>query len=328
MNAARLIVPEEVTGAVVLDATASSSLIYQLFDHRADVIPAPANARRYDNVTLHVSKGHAVGKTSMIKAMPKAAGQLIANLGKTLGGDRKVFVCAHKSVAPHVVACTHPFASLDVGHWGAIDGKNEWSHCDSVVIFGLPYRDNIWSANVFMALQGLQTTDWLRADGERPFRDYRDVRQALRVGQLVVNIVQAINRARCRRVVDGDGSCHPTDVFILLPGDRTGEEVLSGIVQNMPGIKVREWAYEDVRSKVRRSHYEEALSRYADAMQAGKRAATRVRQDLGIPSATWERLAGKLRDASSTVSERLKASGVSYSVEGAGRRQRAYLVKA
>jgi len=327
MNTARLIVPEEVMGAVVLDATASSSLIYQLFEHRADVIPAPADARRYDNVTLHISTGHAVGKTSMIKAMPKAAGRLIGNLSKTISKDRKVFVCAHKQVTAHLVAFSHPFASFEVGHWGAIDGKNTWDNCDTVVIFGLPYRDNVWSANLYMALQGLQTTEWLQSEGDRPFRHFKDVRHALRVGQLVVNIVQAINRAQCRRVIDGAGNCKPTDVFILLPDDRTGAEVLSGIIQNMPGIKVMDWAYEDVRRKLRRSNHEEALVRYASAMQAGRRAVTRIRNDLTIPATTWERLAGKLRNTASSLSQSLLPLGVSYVVDGQGRCQRAFLVK-
>src|SRR5205814_90630 len=67
MNTARLIVPDDINGAVILDATASSNLIYKLFDSRVDIVPVPSKARTYGNVTLHVSWGHAVGKASMVR---------------------------------------------------------------------------------------------------------------------------------------------------------------------------------------------------------------------------------------------------------------------
>jgi hypothetical protein len=64
LNTARLLVPEEVKGAVVLDATATANLIYELFD-RAEVVEPPQGVRSYRNVTLHVSRGHKVGKVAM-----------------------------------------------------------------------------------------------------------------------------------------------------------------------------------------------------------------------------------------------------------------------
>ena len=54
LNNARLLVPEGVKGAVVLDATAAVNVVYQLFD-KANVVQPPAGVRNYQNVTLHVS---------------------------------------------------------------------------------------------------------------------------------------------------------------------------------------------------------------------------------------------------------------------------------
>jgi hypothetical protein len=87
---------------------------------------------------------------------------------------------------------------------------------DTAVIFGLPYRDKAWSANTFMALRGLQNDSWLNADGDRPFGKYQDIRQALEIGRKVVEVVQAINRVRSRKVVDAAGNCSPVDAFMLL----------------------------------------------------------------------------------------------------------------
>src|SRR5262249_28032026 len=145
------------------------------------------------------------------------------------------------------------FAAFDTGHWQALDGRNDWQHHDTVVIFGLPYRDAAWSANTFMALQGGKDTEWLNADGNRPFQGYPDIRKALAVGQLVTDVVQAINRVRCRRVTDAQGNCLPVDVYLLLPNDQTGREVLEGVQREMPGIMVEPWKYAQTNKRGRRS---------------------------------------------------------------------------
>src|SRR5262249_27105716 len=155
----------------------------------------------------------------------------------------------------------------------------------------------IWSANVFMAIQGLQTNAWLNNEGDRPFKNYRDIRKALEIGRLVVEIVQAINRIRSRKVVDGDGNCDPVDVFIMLPNDETGRSIVEGIKTEMPGINVMDWDYakqSTVKKKVRRSNFEEALAALAQVMPSGRMSATDVRNFLKMSRATWITLAEQL----------------------------------
>jgi hypothetical protein len=327
INTARLIVPEDISGAVILDATASANLIYRLFGDRVDVVPVPSRARTYANVNLHVSFGHAVGKTSMLRTIKQEGPKLIANLQEQLGKARKVFVCCHKWVAPHLIAYDTGFTAFDVGHWGAVDGRNDWQDFDTAVIFGLPYRDRAWSANTFMALCGPQTTDWLNSEGDRPFQSYQDIRHSLEVGQLVVSIVQAMNRTRNRKVIDEHGNCHPVDVFILLPADKSGREILDGITGEMPGINIIPWTYTAAKTKPRRSNHEEAVVRYAGVMPNGRKSVTDIRSELGIPSTTWERLGISMRDTTSALAKRLVAQGVVYRVEQAGKVRRGYLVK-
>jgi hypothetical protein len=329
INTARLIVPDNIEGAVILDATASANLIYQLFD-KAEVLPVPAKARSYRNVTLHVSMGHAVGKTTLVKTAKEQTPKLIENLRATLGADRRVFACSHKYVEPHLVALDTGFAAFDVGHFGAIDGRNDWQDFDTVVIYGLPYRDKTWSANTFMALRGLQDTTWLNAEGNRPFRSYRDIRKSLEQGQLVVSVVQAINRVRCRRVIDDHGNCAPVDVFLLLPRDDTGRAILDGIVREMPEVKVESWQYDAAKPatrKPRRSNHEEALVRWATLTNDFRVRTTNLRAMLGIPQTRWERIVAKLKDQTSDLHGRMLKAGARYTVEGTGKRLSGYLVK-
>jgi len=315
INTARLIIPEGISGATILDATASSNLIYQLFDAKVDVIPVPAKARSYENVTLHVSTGHSVGKAKMVEHAAARSAVLIENLTAALTPDRRVFVCCHQWVEPHVAGYRDAsgFAAFDVGHWNAVDGRNDWQDYDTAVIFGLPYRDQTWSANVFMALRGLQSTEWLQSE-ERPFRQYKDVRHSLDVGQMTVQVVQAINRVHCRRVVDEQGNCPKTDVFLLLPADKVGRDILAGINREMPGIQVVEWKYQTGNTTVKKSNHAESLMRYAAVMEPGQKSASDVKRELGISSTQWERLVIGMKDSNCTLAQTLASHGVRYTV--------------
>jgi len=64
LNTSKLLLPEDARGAVIMDATASCNVIYDLFKE-AEVIQPPPKARTYSNVALHVSMGHRVGKDFM-----------------------------------------------------------------------------------------------------------------------------------------------------------------------------------------------------------------------------------------------------------------------
>lgn len=326
-NTARLLVPEDVKGAVVLDATATSNVMYQLFDE-AQVIVPPPHSRTYRNVTLHVSRGHKVGKRYMSQNADTVSAELISELNTKLK-DRKVFICTHKPIEHCLVAKATNF-ELKTGHWGAVDGVNHWKDCDAAVMFGLPYRPDTWTANVFMALQGAQTTEWLRSEDNRSWGEHTDIRQALKTGQMITNLVQAINRVRCRKTIDSDGNCEATDIFILLPDNSLSDELIEGIKREMPDIQVEDWNIKAAKSKEKQpkaSRYEEALKKYIENMEVGRKSIGAVRQSLGASSKTMERLRAKLRDSSSSVSTVMQDNSVSYVTQGKGRASKTWLVK-
>lgn len=334
INTARLIVPDDAPGAVILDATASSNLIYALFEDRVDVLPVPSKARRYDNVTLHTARGFAVGKGSMVRKVngddnaPGTEGnKLMSDLQSRLGTDRKVMLVCHKDIEPTMRSFTPEFGEYHVGHWNALDGRNDWRECDVSVLFGLPYRDDAHTGNMFMAVQGPQTTEWLRSNGDRPWKTHADIRQALRCSYLIVAAVQAMNRTAMRCVVDEAGNCSPCDVFLMLGSGREADTVLEGIVANMPGIKVVDWEYQGTRKRVRRGRFDDALLAFAKNMLPGKVSASDIRKTLGMSPQAWKEMTKKLRDADNTLSKALTLVGVRYLVKGAKRGARVYLAK-
>ena len=323
LNTARLLVPDNVQGAVVLDATASSNVLYDLFKP-AEVISPPPGSRNYQNVTLHVSRGHKVGKRFMKNKAKELSRELIGELNERLGENRKVFICTHKDVEP-VLDSYEPRFNLMTGHWGAVDGSNDYRDCDTAVIFGLPYRPNTWSANVFMALEGPQATEWLQESDKRSWKGYEDIRKSLKNGQIITSIIQAINRVRCRKVTDPEGNCPDTDIYLMLPDDGIAEEILEGIKKEMPWIKTREWNFSSAKRQVKRSNHESALSKFIINMNIGRQAISIVKKTLGMSSTTCETLIKKMRDERSDLYKAMTKVGAKYISEGPAKR--AFIVK-
>jgi hypothetical protein len=326
LNTARLMVPEDVKGAVVLDATASSNVIYQLFE-QAKLLQPSMGVRNYRNVTLHASKGHTVGKVYMLSHGKVLAEQLIGELNQKIPGSDALIIC-QKHVEPSLQGFDTTF-TMKSGHWGKVDGSNLWKDCDTVVIFGLPFRPDIWTANSFMAYQGPQETEWLRADGDRPFAGHQDIRHALKVGQLVTDVIQAINRVRCRKVIDGNGNCPVTQVYMLLPANSMADELLAGIKQEMPGINITDdWRFDSQKAKARKSNHELALMKYLENMPIGKQAKKHVKTALGIPDTTMDKLIGKVhREPESDLAKLMAMEGVKLESTREGRSPKTYFVK-
>jgi hypothetical protein len=280
-NSSMLLIPPGLPGPVILDATASQNFLWKLLGPRAEIAEVPPGTRNYANVTIHVARGSGLGKTKMTEKGKVRLPRLLANLEQTLAPDRKVLLCVHKRIQHTALSYEPNFAAYSVANWGAIDGRNDWNGHDTVVIFGLSYRDQIWSTNTFFALQGLQDTRWL----ERPsWGNYADVRQEMQRRQLTVSVIQTVNRVRCRRVIDGEGTCPPTDVFIVLPRGADGDAILSHLQEEMPGAVVVPWEFEmdGPSERVRRGSSHEALLALMGNRLPGETPMSFIKSELGL----------------------------------------------
>ncbi len=271
-----------------------------------------------------MSTGHSVGKNAILEDPAKHAGQFIGALAEPLNGRTTLVIC-HKAVESYVVPLESSFA-MQVGHWGAVTGRNDWQYCDSVAILGLPYRPDLLSALEFMAMKGVQTDEWLSSRGNRPFGKHKDIRHAMRIGGIGSELVQAINRTRCRRVIDESGNCAPCDVYIALPGGIVGEEILAIVKEEMPGIQVLPWKYDGVKRKAKRSGHEAGLIKFIEHMGHGKVSAGEIRRKQHIPASSYKDMLRKLAEPRSRLSLAMKSHGVQY-VTGGGRGSRSHFVK-
>ena len=142
-----------------------------------------------------------------------------------------------------------------MGWWNALDGKNGWREFDTVIVLTLLYRPESVALNIFQAVQGPLATDSLTAPP--------DVVQEIREGQIAVDVVQAINRVRCRAVTRPDGRCEPTDIWVRYPDTVRlvdPDRILDGLRLAMPGLAIRPWDLGGAGSGSRlRNQYENRL---------------------------------------------------------------------
>jgi hypothetical protein len=322
LNTSALLVPLDAPGPVVLDATARVDFIYKLMEDRAVIIPTPSGVRDYSSVTMHVSRTRTgLGKGAMLERAKTRFPRLIHDLTQRLTPERKVFFCVHKAVEHELPDASElPFAEMAKAHWGAVDGSNAYADCDVAVIFGLPFRDAVtWPTNVFFALQGVQGDDWL----DNPtWKGHVNLREHMLRRQLAASVIQAVNRICCRHVTDDHGGCPPADVFIALPSGDRGEDVLSAIRREMPGIEVVDWDFEPddgpkVRLKSASSPHGRLLT-YMANRAPGRTSMTVLARELSLKPNAKKELQKNLRNENHKTALALKALGVTY-VAGKGR---------
>ena len=91
-----------------------------------------------------------------------------------------------------------------------------------------------------MAIRELQSNEWLQNSSKRSFGTIDDIQRGLQLSQITVSILQAINRIRCRRVIDEYGNCKSSKIYLLIPHGDDGEEILNGICNEMPLRRLHE----------------------------------------------------------------------------------------
>jgi hypothetical protein len=148
--------------------------------------------------------------------------------------------------------------------------------------------------------------------------------------QLSVSIIQAINRIRCRRVIDAQGRSPSADIYIVLPKDKTGDAILRDIHADMPCIQEVPWAFEPdgpTVPTVRKGSSHEALITYMATRLPGETAMSAVKDALGLTDNVLRKLKGVLGKADHPTTTALRDIGVRYFVRGKGRGAKALLIK-
>lgn len=310
LHGARLLFRHAGSSGVILDATACNDPVYELLSDRIKVLPRPEGIRDYSNVRLNLSYGHRVGKEHMCSNGREEWSRVLEALKRDLDKGRKVLAISHKDNSPVLLTFGNFDGDLSVAHWGALDGRNEWSDHDAVLLFGLPFLDNVTPTNLFLGCTGTLTNDWL--SGEREYGVHADIQQALKDGFTIRSVVQAINRVRCRRVVDAQGGCDRTDVYVLMPRGAKRDKIVSAVNEQMPGVQVLTWEVVAEAPPARKQLTLHQLVEHLKQLTPGTYSKREVLQASGIAKRSFERLSRKLQDPTTAAYKRLAELNVEY----------------
>lgn len=328
LNSARYIIPKGMPGVLVLDATARSNVTYELLGGGVMIADVPRGIRNYENVTLHVARTTSgMGKTKMEKTKHARLPRLAAELRKQLPGGRQVFLCVHKCAKDLAGTYSTKELPLHVGYWGAVDGKNDWQHCNAAVIFGLYWQDPTRPINNVFAIDGPKDASWLKAPRHG---EHEDILAVISQKDVSASVIQAINRICIRRVTDTEGRCAEADVYIVLPKDWRGDAILRDIHTNMPGMNELAWDFEPDGPKVyapRSNSVAQAVIELMRTREPGQTPLSYIRTQLSLTSRQFGRLKEDLAKVASNLSAALRELGVLYKVEGRGSATKGYLVK-
>ena len=352
ITTAWFLVPDEgINGAVCLDATAEVNIIYKLFPELFEIVQVP-KARSYRNVRLIYTYGEHTGRDRVVEDAEAIVKEMVVNVQELYCGaaalrrgnviplqNLSVLFVTHQAVEPAVMAWTKNagFGKVDVGHWNALDGRNDWSEYTTEVILSQPHRDPITPLNIFQVVAGPLGVDALNSSEPRKWQEWENITQAIETSYFVVENTQAMGRIRMRRTVDAHGNCHPVDVIIRLP-KKHGPGLLAGLETALPGIQLIPWESYVRTERMGRNDgmkrlsalkpsFDEALVIYSRNLDAGWHLATKVREEVGCSPRRWAELAEQIKDNNTPLSKRLAALHVSYTVERQRSRQIAYLVK-
>lgn len=324
LNSSRLLLPDTFPAPVVLDATASTQVLWDLLGDKVVRPVVPPYVRSYHNVILHVAWSSAgTGKTAMVKHGKKRMARLIADLNERFGGQtRNVLLVTNKAVEHLAIDHEVTFGELKVAHWGRIDGKNDWQDCDTVVIAGLQFKGSVWASNLYMSVRGPKGAECLHKGNQ--------LAQQMETKEVIVSVVQALNRVRCRKVVDTEGNCPPTEAFIVLPGGERGRAILDGITQEMPEIVVDpSWSFtfEGSRVEIRRGSSHEGIVRLVENRGPGEVSMEAVQREFCLGHEAMKDLRKAFRNPEHPLTKALADLGVAYVQTGYGKGSRSYLVK-
>lgn len=322
IHSSRLLLDTNRSCGLILDATATIDRTYDLLGERVVIMPRPTSFRSYNKLTVHVSRPHSVGKEYLAKHGSSEWPIVAKQLSNMLSEESDVLIVTQKSTKRALV-CKLRCNKQGIGHWGDLDGKNDWRHSDTVVIFGLPYPDDIAPTDAFQACTGLLSVDWFA--GKREYGGHADVRAALKYGFIARSVIQAINRARCRTITDNEGNCAKTDVFILLPRGTVGDVVLASMRTEMPGANIVPWTAMRAKDPPATGTEQRLISELRGVIP-GIYVKAQMVERLSTTSRTFGRLSVKLRNPSSALARQLAAIGVEFRCTR-GRGKEAHFIK-
>ncbi|MBT4732409.1 DEAD/DEAH box helicase family protein [Candidatus Woesearchaeota archaeon] len=177
--------------------------------------------------------------------------------------------------------------NITLDHFGNLLGVNKYRECNNVIIYGIQLKPEYIYIDSLIRSMG---TDALLAKN-------KDKIVETRYAEISADIVQAINRGRCRRIIKGKAP--KMDVQLLMPNNKKlTKQLLSFIIKSMPGIQVLDSAFEFRITKERKTTFKQIDKDFINSIDISldEIKAKNIKDLLHITDKTWKRM---LRDLTS-----------------------------
>ncbi|MBW4529441.1 MAG: hypothetical protein KME02_02015 [Aphanothece saxicola GSE-SYN-MK-01-06B] len=324
---------DEVGSMVILDGTASQDMTYDFLPNRVEVMSNKC-LRNLEDVTLHIKQTPANLGKSGCKESNERDTRVIElyeslKMNPNLGRHRKVLFVANISVENCLTDLSQAdpyFDQFETTHWGATTGENCWADCDAVVIASCFYRPPEWAANTLCSQLGL-------AEGLEQLsrRGHSSLVKKMINSKVAVDMIQALYRSQIRRVIDGGGRCHPTDLFVLLPSDERGDSIKAMLLDELPNVTVKEWDFSGfIRARKPKGNdllKEAAFLRVLVNLPVGRTRLVEFLELADISRNAWNKTWGKRvsGDTPGSIAKRAKELGIELNYSGFGRSRQVYV---
>jgi hypothetical protein len=311
----RLLLPPD-SGQVFLDATGRLNSVYTGRPDQFQILQMP-QVRDYQTVELRYALVKSTGKIAMAMEGSKIIARTLKAVMDHYGEqakERRVLVVVSEEARENteILWAYGGFKEVSVGHWNAIDGRNDWRYYDTVVIISLNWATRTLDLANYVAIHGLELNDEglnNPPDGVRTAREQR----------ISASIAQAIGRIRLRQMTREDGTCEPCDVFLRLPhswavNHLDSMNILNYLQTVMTGIRVIEWKPMTEKktpagARPRATNQlAETILELARMMKPGDRKEL-GKEDFGVPNGTFGRVLESFQDPENPRHAELAALG-------------------
>ncbi len=306
LRTSELVLPPDVGGHFVLDATATVDPFWQLFKDRAHVFQHWTKPRSYSAVSLHIRRKRGTGKSALKGNAEKVLPVYIRDL-ETRHPTSKSVLCVPEVVETKLQQLLPVDLPCNTMHWGAIAGRNDLDKHEVIGLLSLPYRDQndylMWHlASCDVGQRGRQL-----GNASGPVSD-------LRAHHIALELIQAINRIRCRRPIDEVGGCLPCDVYVVLPKGPIGDAMLDLVCSEMPGVKVEDWKVnlDQGARHVRPGTFQEQFLDAILELPVLEMTTKELWQLMRWPRGQIKEIHQALRDTTHSLSVTLREAGVSF----------------
>ena len=264
--------PENFDSLVILDATSNIYKLYEILGASCKKYVVRRDVRDFNNGVINLLPALDLGKYKTLENVKTRVPQLldwaeknfapteIVDLeGKISKQYKKVLFAGTKdflkTLEEALKSSNYSFtdkkvsddkvilSNVDFCNYGAIDGRNDWKEYDNLVVCSLQYLPKTYNPI------SKQAAKQVNPDVDE--LDKTDIASSA----IASTLIQLICRIALRIVVDKHGNCPPSNIYIMLPGNkppRSGQDnqlfltslgtyLLDSIKESLYNITIKNW---------------------------------------------------------------------------------------